>query len=238
MSVTELRPHPAVADRLGRSIVNHDPRNRRFAALDHPAPPRQLRPGAAWYRRDVYDQQGPSCTAQSAVGVCRSGPFYMQWRRRVPSDPWPSYDTEVERHDLYRAAQLVDPWPGAEPDYEGSSTDAPFIVLRNRGQIDGWRWLFGEAELWEWVTNFGPASVGTTWTWDMFDPDPQGYIIPSGGSAGGHAWSVVQAQQERQAYRLVNSWGRGWGQNGRAWITRQNMDLLLRDQGEAVTLAS
>lgn len=213
---------------LGRSIINHDPRNYDFRALVQP-PPKSHRPGRSWYTRDVYDQgRESSCAAQAAVGICRTSPL------RTGFSDWPAYDEPAERNDLYRAAQQVDPWPGAS--YEGTSTDAPFRVLRDRGHIAAWHWLFGETELWDYVTWYGPAVVGTLWLDAMFSPDAKGYIHPEGGLAGGHAYRVTQAHPTRHAYRIVNSWGRGWGQNGRAWMTRADMASLLERKGEAVTV--
>src|SRR5215216_5037993 len=151
--------------RLGR-IQHHDPRNRGFAALDQPNLPAQPA-GRPWWTRDLYDQIGSSCTAAAATGVFRTGPF----RRLAAGTVWANYDTEAERFQLYRDAQQVDPWDGDEdtaPYYEGSSTDAPFRVLRDRGQIPGWRWLFGEAQLWEWVSLYGPAAIGVNFYQGMF----------------------------------------------------------------------
>lgn len=214
---------------LGR-LLHHDPQNKQHRALVMP-PPRSALPNVSWYTRDVYDQgQTSSCTAQAAVGLLRTNPF----RRNLTE--WSTLDTQDERQSLYREAQKNDPWDGEN--YEGTSTDAPFKVLRERGAITGWRWLFGEEEMREFVTWYGPVSVGTTWTSGMFEPNPlTGYITPTGMSAGGHAYRIINYNAKREAYRLVNSWGRGWGQYGRAWIKRQDMAALLEDQGEVVTIA-
>lgn len=223
------------AGRLGR-IQHHDPRNRGFAALDQPNLPRQPIPGRPWFTRDIFDQIGSSCTAAAASGVLRTGPF----RQFGMSALWANYDTEQERFQLYRDAQQVDPWPGDEvtdPRYEGSSTDAPFRVLRDRGHIPGWRWLFGEAQLWEWVSVYAPAAVGVNFYNDMFQPDRYGVMNVSGTLAGGHAMRIVQAHQRLQRYRVANSWSRHWGVQGRAWITRDGMRRLLdAEGGEAVTI--
>jgi C1A family cysteine protease len=32
---------------------------------------------------------------------------------------------------------------------------------------------------------------------------------------------------------MINSWGSDWGQGGRAWITFENLDKLIKLQGEA-----
>lgn len=179
----------------------------------------------------TFNQQGSSCTAQSNVGMLITLPFRYQFQPdRAP------YDSEAERHQLYLDAQQVDPWPGGEPDYEGSSTDAPLIVLRNRGVIASWNWLFGEEQLWEWVSFYSPAVVGTVWRNDMSFPDSNGYIRATGPDVGGHAYELAFASHPRQAYRIINSWSTLWGDNGRAWISRADMASLLADDGEAVTV--
>ena len=83
---------------------------------------------------------------------------------------------------------------------------------------------------------YGPAVIGTNWHRDMFTPDDRGYITPTGSLAGGHAYRVVQAHPYRNAYRIVNSWGRQWGQAGRAWIHRDHVAYLLAARGEAATI--
>lgn len=217
-------PHP-----LGRH-VNHDPRNRSFRALVSP-PRRAIKPNKTWWTSVVYDQgDSPSCTAQACVGVMNTNPF----RPGFAVDRL-SYDEPAERLDLYDASKIVDPFPGV--DYDGTSTDAPFKVLRNAGAISGWKWLFGEDELREWVTWYGPAVVGTLWLMDMFDPSPlTGMLTVAGEIAGGHAYRIVQHSTSRDAYRIVNSWGRGWGQNGRAWIRTGDLAGLLANDGDAVTI--
>lgn len=213
---------------LGR-IQHHDPLNKEHRALVQP-PPRSSVPNVSWYTRDVYDQGSTSsCTAQAATGLLKTSPF------RKDFTEWASLDTHEERQALYREAQKVDPWDGE--DYEGSSTDSPFKVLRSRGVITGWRWLFGEEEMREFVTWYGPVAVGTNWTYSMFQPDKSGFIVPGSDSAGGHAYRVVQYNAQKKAYRIVNSWGRGWGQYGRAWIRQADMATLLADGGEVVTIA-
>lgn len=221
---------------LGRAGIHHDSRNRNFRALVQP-PPRTDRPGRAWATSVVFDQQDQNCTAEAAIGLCKTYPHRLAF-----TPDWPAYDEEAERIALYREAQLVDPFPQTPP-ADGSSTDAPFRILRDRGQIAEWRWLFGEGELWDYVTNYGPACVGTYWYRSMFTPTPMPgrgglylNVDPGSGIAGGHAWRIVQAHGPRLAYRMVNSWGKAWGESGRAWITREAMAALLAADGEAVTI--
>lgn len=220
-------PHP-----LGRSIVWHDPANRlhRALPLGFASLPDRSR---TYYSPSVFDQQGSSCTMQSAIGVLRSFPHYTPFKQH-----WPKYDTEEERHAGYLRAQAYDPWPGGEPDYEGSSTDAPFRLLRDEGIVSGWKWLFGFHEVKQWVMFHGPVSVGTNWYEQMFYPDAKGFIKPGGQVSGGHAWRIVGFSTTRHAFRLVNSWSKGWGQYGRAWIHEDDLGRLLSEDGEAVTIVT
>jgi hypothetical protein len=214
---------------LGR-IQHHDPLNRlpQHRALVSP-PPRSPKPYPVWYTRDVFDQgQESSCTAQAAVGLLRTSPH------RGDFVEYSDYDDPNERYNLYRTSQDYDPWEGNA--YEGTSTDAPFKVLRERTTISSWKWLFGEAQVREWLTWFGPCAVGTVWLDGMFDPDERGYLRITGQEVGGHAYRIVQYSPTRRAYRLVNSWGRQWGENGRAWLREADLAGLLEAQGEAVVL--
>lgn len=171
---------------------------------------------------------------QGAVGVAFSSPFRFFLRPLLAA-----FDTEEERHAGYLRAQSHDPWEGGEPSYEGSSTDAPFKLLRAEGYIAGWDWYFGADELAHGVRNRGPASVGTVWLWSMFKVDARGYLIVdrSSGDAGGHAYEVVWYDEDDDDYLILNSWGRGWGRNGRAKVRGADMRWLLEErQGEACTV--
>lgn len=110
-------------------------------------------------------------------------------------------------------------------------------MLRAAGVIPAWHWLFGEDEVREWVSWYSPVVVGTVWRMGMFYPDPKtGLLTVAGEVAGGHAYRIVQYSDTRDAYRIVNSWGRSWGQGGRAWIKSADLAALLNEDGDAVTL--
>lgn len=50
---------------------------------------------------------------------------------------------------------------------------------------------------------------------------------------GWHAMTLIGYDDSRQAFRLINSWGRGWGDRGYAWISYDLFQPLVR---EAITL--
>jgi len=42
-----------------------------------------------------------------------------------------------------------------------------------------------------------------------------------GGVLGGHAVAIVGYDDSKQAFKIANSWGTGWGVNGYGWISYQ-----------------
>jgi hypothetical protein len=50
-----------------------------------------------------------------------------------------------------------------------------------------------------------------------------GLWTPGGSSYGGHAQVVVGYDAARVAFRVLNSWGSGWGDGGFAWIPRATL---------------
>jgi C1A family cysteine protease len=91
---------------------------------------------------------------------------------------------------------------------------------------------------------------GSTWTSKMFEPDKQGFIHPEGTEEGGHAYLVIGCNKNAKGpngsigrFTILNSWGRRWGKedragnkNGRAYLTFDDFDRLLKDQGEAAVV--
>lgn len=225
--------------RLGRHI-HHDPDNRAYPVrgvlFAEDAPLRSK----TWWRRGIFDQgHTSSCTAQAAAGVLKTSPFRIVLDRANLT----SYDEDSERIGLYYEAQLNDPWPGEEPSYYGSSTDAPFKVFRNRGQIREWRWAFGVDDVLRTLAHHGPVAIGINWKDDMFDTDSRGFINYTGEIRGGHAVQLLglriptSGDVEKGYVVGINSWG-PWGYNntGRFKFRIPQLRQALEDQGEAVTI--
>jgi C1A family cysteine protease len=42
--------------------------------------------------------------------------------------------------------------------------------------------------------------------------------LPEGPSIGGHAYLIIGHDDNKAAFRIQNSWGRQWGDSGRAWL--------------------
>lgn len=203
---------------LGRHFAPDDrDTNYRMSALlaDEPLPRYRY-----WRAGRVLDQGSyPHCVGFS-------------WRKFLEAAPMMTKTGPTPQH-IYHEAQKIDEWPGE--DYAGTSVRAGVKVLHRLGHIQEYRWAFSTDDIFRWVLTRGPVIVGTPWLRDMFYPDREGYIKPTGAHSGGHAYTLVGASRVRGAFRILNSWGRGWGQWGRAWIAGEDLAVLMSDWGEACT---
>lgn len=211
---------------MGR-LVQTDPRTRNFALRKMEVPSEVRR--RYWWGGPVYDQKDtPQCVGYAGFGWLTGGP--------VTNHP------DFAPADLYHWAQEEDEWPGQ--DYDGTSTLGLMKALKKKGYIGEYRWAFDCETLVAWLLTKGPVLVGTSWFVDMFTPAaPDGFIHPTGQDVGGHEWRIVGADRDKKcpdgtsgAVRMINSWGTGWGDQGRAWVSFKDLDFLIKNQGEAVTV--
>lgn len=218
---------------LGRAYVNHDPRNRRFDALELTTRRATHRPGRVWDRRGYFDQLGNNCTAETFFGLMRTNPYRSAFNA---TGRWPDFASEQARLDFYFRSLDVDDIPGNAD--EGTTSDAPYRLAVQQRMVTGFHWLFGEPALWEYVSTLGAAGVGTEWTTEMDNPDPKGFVTAGGQVRGGHEWEVVQAHAEGGYYTALTSWG-PWGpfRNSRFRVPRPVMAELLARQGDAIVPA-
>jgi hypothetical protein len=155
-------------------------------------------------------------------------------------DSFPVHNTPKESPaEIYDQARKLDEIPGE--DYEGTTTRGAMKFLQQKGYIGAYNWAFDCEAIIDHVLAVGPVIVGTDWYDRMFTPE-KGYIRVGGQVAGGHEWLIVGANRERKnpdktlgACRMVNSWGRDWSEGGRAWISFQDLDYLIKHNGDATT---
>lgn len=147
---------------------------------------------------------------------------------------------------IYEWNKDHDEWPG--DNYEGSSVNAAMNCLRSHGFIDEFRWAASIEEVCSAIVNIGPVNFGINWFNGMFYPDNKYLIRPTGGVAGGHSLmgrgfypantdiGLPEGQGTVRfslpVIRLENSWGKGWGINGDAFIYTDDMKNLLANGGE------
>jgi C1A family cysteine protease len=208
-----------------------DPRDQKY--LMHP------RPSAAtgvvrrmWVSPGVLDQ------GNSSTCVVHAADKYLTTRPIVN----PGWSTFKDRFKIYKEVQAIDEWPDNGDD-DGTSVRAMMKWLKSHGYVRSYHWGFDCETVVNHVLAFGPVEMGTIWDEGLSQPDRHGYIFSTVDDFDdmGHAWTIIGADRERVhrptghvgAVRMVNSWGTGWGQRGRAWVSFKELDKLIKIQGEA-----
>lgn len=146
--------------------------------------------------------------------------------------PYPQAVTNASAQTVYYEARRLDEWPGE--DYEGSSVNGAMLAARFYGHIDSWKWAKTTQEARHGLSYHGAGEAGTWWYDGMWNPDADGFLHPTGSVVGGHAYAVAgyKTINGRRAYRMENSWGQDWGQNGGAWLWEEDFAALLGNEGE------
>ena len=132
--------------------------------------------------------------------------------------------------DIYKNAQKIDEWPGEN--YDGTSVRAGAKYLQSIKKIKSYYWAYDLQTLINTIMKIGPVVVGTNWYMGMYYPDKKGLIKISGRIAGGHAYVINGVDTKTKQFRLKNSWGKSWGQNGHAFISFNDMSRLIKERGE------
>lgn len=244
----ELRGGFSTADpRLDR-LPEFDERSRAF-------PIRALLP-----TRPLRSRSHPSVLwlDQGREGACVSFAFHHE----AGATPKPVRGlTNAIARERYFEMQRQDDWPGgaypgAAPFYEGTSTLAGAKVMQSLGYFKEYRWAFNIDEALLAVGYEGPVLSGIPWKDSMFDPRPDGTMDCSGRTAGGHEimWrgvilprkGVVKLQWPNMSgrvhsiksdvplIRLRNTWGKDWGIAGECLVRADDMESLLKDDGDCV----
>lgn len=202
--------------RLGR-VARFDERSRQFpirALLAPLARPRSY----TWRLERLLDQgQTPMCVGFSIAHEIAARPVV------VATD-------DVVASKLYQLAQRYDEWPGES--YEGSSVLGGMKGATELGYYREYRWAFGFDDAVLSLGHHGPVVLGINWYGTMFEPDLEGRLHVSGSVAGGHAILANRVDVRRERVWLANSWGVGWGLNGGAWLSFDDLDRLLHEDGE------
>ena len=205
---------------LGR-LQKTDARDRKFLMVS-PAIQRTPLPDIemkTWRRGVILDQgQESSCVGHAWKGFLSCSPMRTTKGLTAP--------------EIYHKAQEIDEFPGV--DYDGTSVRAGAKVLVGQGNLTEYRWAFLLDDVLRWILTTGPVVVGTNWYASMFMPQRGDFLMPVGGAlAGGHAYLVTGADRRNKVVRIVNSWGKGFGRGGVAFIRFADFERLLNEDGEA-----
>jgi hypothetical protein len=205
-----------------------DERSRTFPATTAPS----TRTFRYWRAGPVLDQgvEG-ACVGHAVVGA-------------LTAFPKPVRDISAQQgaFGVYRLAQFIDEWEGEN--YDGTSVLAGAKVARHVGLAKEYRWCFGVNDVINTVLDRGPVVIGIEWRDSMFEPRPSGLMDISGRAVGGHAVVItgytktrtLPGEETASLFQIRNSWGMGWGKQGFCYMRQQDLDALLRRNGEACFL--
>jgi hypothetical protein len=207
---------------LGRNKV-HDERSRAFAM------PAKAIDRSLWRDKAVRLYE-PWPNPNQRVGCCTGVAKCSQFNavgNRVTCHVLDMVDAE----NIYHENTKIDPWDGVwPPDDTGSSGLASAKTAQALGIGGEYRWVFGGAdEVVQNVMEGRVISVGTWWYEAMFHRQPSGLVRVMGDRAGGHQY-VIRGYDESRDLVLGRCW---WGEFRDFWLMRSDLDMLLRDGGDA-----
>lgn len=212
---------------LGR-LNSADPRDANY-------PLRQLlRPAAPTWNYAYWAFPYRTPLDQGNTGTCVG----HGWKHNLMSAPGRAITATVEPTALtiYRECCHNDEWPGNDNEdlQFGTSVRAGAIALQKRGLITNYYWSTSLNDAVDYLLTKGPLVIGVNWYDSMFDPDSKGFlnIEPNSFVAGGHCLLAIGVNRAQRRIRLLNSWGPGWGANGRAWISFETFERLMSEDGE------
>jgi hypothetical protein len=171
------------------------------------------------------------CLDQGVQGTC-VGHAWKHWLMSAPVVDLAAAPPAAT--DIYDLAVTVDEWPDNDTDpYRqfGTSVRAGAKVLQSQGRIISYHWAVDMADIVDYLSTTGPVVLGTNWYQRMFAPDADGYLKAEGEVMGGHAYLLVGVNRTLGRFTMINSWGRGWGRLGRAYMHFGTVDRLVFSEG-------
>lgn len=81
------------------------------------------------------------------------------------------------------------------------------------------------------IANFSVIPLGIVVYPDFEAASGSAVYSPSGGSCslGGHCVALIGYDDTRQAFRIMNSWGTGWGDNGFLWVAYDAFPKIVQE---------
>lgn len=207
-------------NRLGRIPMKYDARDYRM--LDFMSFQKKTEAAAItkklWNLTTVLDQgQKPHCVgfAWAHYGLC---------------EPVIDNFTAEDGDKIYYEAKVIDGEPNQET---GSTTRSGAQAMKNRGRVNVYAFANGLNDIIQWLLINGPVVTGTDWTEDMFNPDGNGFITPTGQLIGGHEYLIVGVDKISKVFTFVNSWGDVFGKKGFFYMRFEDYQKLFNQQGDA-----
>lgn len=223
---------------LGRRF-QHDPGDREYPlrlaiAVQQPVVVPRL-PLKVWRFRGVPLNQGEegTCVGHGWEHMLVAAPI-----QKSDHAAWP------DALDIYRGACLLDTFSDNDDGnpQAGTTVRGAAKWLQSQGVLRGdYRWAADADECADWLSGTnarghafgGGVVIGVNWWSGMDAPTPEGLIRATGHVRGGHCVLLNGVDNERGLFAGVNSWGPDWGASGFFWLPGEDLDRLIREDGEA-----
>ncbi len=160
------------------------------------------------------------------------------WTGQMAVGPIFNRGSNTYAQAYYMAARRIDRregrnWP------EGASVLAGAKVAKSRGLISGYKWAFGIEDVIDTLCAKGPVVLGINWYESMYETDFVGKVQVNGALVGGHCILATGYIQNHPEFggdwiQWLNSWGPHYGVRGVGFIRVRDLDMLLKQGGEAV----
>lgn len=232
ITTSRIPERPVEGKRLGRH-VRHDSRSLNFQV--QAADPSTLTSVRHLRVIPVLDQGDlGSCTGNAAEGALGTTPYFQTLTGLAHAPTGDAEEDEQQAVQLYSEATQLDDYDGSYPPEDtGSDGLSVAKAAKKAGLISGYQHATSlEAALTALAA--GPVITGVNW-YDSFDvPSEDGQIAIKHGAQvrGGHEFVVDQLDVENRRVWLANSWGTGWGIEGRAYMSWDTWGRLLAEQGD------
>lgn len=158
------------------------------------------------------------------------------WERAKEVDGFDESNRGDDSGTTVRAACEILRLQGA-PVWENEDDVKSFIPPEIESGIEAYRWATTVDELRQCINENQPITMGTNWYTNFDTPeytDGEWYIgkqLTSFGTLrGGHSYCIFGASDQRQAFRVKNSWGLRYPE---VWLPYSATQRLLDEEGEA-----
>lgn len=184
------------------------------------------------YVENIYvynlEVEGDNSYCAEGIGVHNCVGFSgASWGINLPVN---TLFTNEDGHRMYYECKIIE----GEPEQEnGAYVRSIAKVLKNNGRLEAYAFAPDMATIRWWLLNKGPVIAGTIWTQSMFTPDENNIITIDANVVGGHAY-LLNEWREDGYIGIQNSWGKDWGDNGKAYIHYLDFEKIFKYGGEAM----
>lgn len=203
-------------------IFSKDPRDQQFP-ISEVLTDKPVISSKYWWSDGWWGNQRstPQCVAYSWVHLLEDGPVIQN---QIPNRNVPIVSPEK----FYNECKKID---GIAKNLAGTTMHAGAKIAKKFGLITEYRWANTVEDVADALLIFGPVIAATYWYTEMNHANRNRQITRSGRNLGGHAYILNGVDVDREVFRLKNSYGKNWGDNGYAEVSFRTFEALLKEGG-------